>query len=252
MKKLFTLIIIIMAAGILNNTSAQTCVPSHPGYTVVPDSGKLLPNVLDTAIVGVAYQMPITIGTPGHAMGYPVNWIQYSSVTNYLTGNTWLIVDSAGGNFFPHWPLLTWNCASIIGVPTVAGTDSITIFVNANVTIPIIGAYTANNQKAFTLPLIVRLPTDVPGKSKLETTLIESYPNPYQDNTRIGIKTGKTEEATLNIYSNLGQLVYSEAKTTIPGENYFDFNGSLLSSGTYLYSVITAEKTFNNKLIKTE
>jgi len=250
MKKLFTLIVILMIAGLLNNTSAQTCVPDHTGYTSVPDSGKLLPTPLPDATVGVPYSQAITIGVPGHASGFPVIWLQYNAMTNIVTGNTWTAVNDAGGSTFAQWSPLTWQCMTLTGTPTVVGVDSISIYVNASVNIGI--PYTVNNTKAFTLALNVVTGVGIQDNSTLTTKLIESHPNPYQDYTRIGLSTGKTEKVTLNVYSGIGQLVYSEVKTTVPGENYFDFTGATLSNGTYLYTVITSDKTFNKKLLKTE
>ncbi|MFH0866037.1 MAG: T9SS type A sorting domain-containing protein [Bacteroidota bacterium] len=211
----------------------------------------MLPAVLPNAQVGAYYEQAITIGVPDSVSGYPLNWIQYSSLTNYLTGNTWTIVNDAGGTTYQQWGPLTWQCGTLKGTPIVAGTDSIVIFVNANVSI--LGfPYTQNNTRAFALPLIIDATTTLPDYSNIATELFESYPNPFQDKTSIGILTGKTENATLYVYSNHGQLIYSEVKTLVPGENYFTFNGSSLTNGTYLYTVITSEKTFNKKLIKAE
>jgi hypothetical protein len=251
MKNVYTLFLVLFAASIATNTYAQTCIPDHPGYTTVPDSGVRLPNPMPNAQVGVYYEQAITIGVLDSASGFPINWIQFNSLTNYLAGNTWTMVNDAGGSTFAQWSPLTWQCGTLKGTPTTAGTDSIIIFVNANVSI---GGfpYTQNNVRAFSFPLIVDAATNTLENSNVSTELLESYPNPYQDKTRIGILSGQTENATLNVYSCLGQLVYSEVKTFVPGENYFSFNGSSLTNGTYLYTVITSEKTFNKRLLKTE
>jgi hypothetical protein len=251
MKKTFTLLFVLLVASMINIVSAQTCIPDHPGYTAVPDSGVRLPNPMPNAQVGVYYEQAITIGVLDSTAGYSINWIQYSSLTNYLAGNTWTMVNDAGGSTFDQWTPLTWHCGTLKGTPTTAGTDSIIIYVNANVSI--FGfPYTQNNTRAFAFALVVDDVTSIQDNSNMPTELIESSPNPYHDKTQIGVLTGKNETATLNVYSNLGQLVFSEDKTLAPGENYFNFNGASLTNGTYLYTVITSEKTFNKKLIKTD
>ncbi len=253
MKKIFTLFTIIMIAGIFSNTYAQqTCTPSHTGYTTVPTLGILLPAALDTATVGVPYVMSITIGVPDTASTYPVNWIQFNALQNHLSGNTWSIIDNTGSvpTTWPQWSPMTWQCATITGTPTAAGIDSVIIYVNANVSV--FGfPYTATNTKAFSLPLVVVTATDVQNNAAGSTKLINSFPNPYQDYTQIGINGVKTDIATLNVYSSLGQLVYSEVKAIGPGQTYFNFTGASLASGTYFYSVKTSEKIFNDKLVKT-
>lgn len=250
MKKVVTLISVIVFVVMTNSTFSQTCVPDYTGYTVVPDAGILLPSSLPNATVGVPYVQAITIGVPGTVQTVPLNWIKYKSLTNYISANSWVIVDSVGLTTFPNWPKLTWHCGIITGTPTAAGVDSIRIFVDANVFIGI--NYTMTNQKAFTLPLIVDIGTGIENKSQLTTKLIASRPNPFNNKTQIGIMAERTESATLKVYSLPGQLVYSETKTVSAGENYFDFNGTELSSGTYIYAVVTSEKMFNEKLIKTE
>jgi hypothetical protein len=250
MKKVFTFIIISLFALVSSSSFAQSCTPDHPGYTVVPDAGILLPETLPHAIVGVPYAQAITIGVPGTVQTVPLNWIKYKSMTNFLPGNAWIILDSIGLTTFPNWPKLTWHCGIITGTPTAAGVDSIRIFVDANVFIGI--NYTMANQKAFTLPLVVDVNTGIENNLNLTTKLLASRPNPFSNTTKIGIMAERTETATLNVYTILGQMVYSESKTVNAGENFFDFNGTSLSNGTYLYSVLTAEKMFNEKLIKTE
>jgi hypothetical protein len=251
MKKVFTFFMIFMAVAFISNTNAQTCTPDHTGYTVVPDAGILLPTTLPNATVGVPYTASITIGVPGTAQTYPVNWIQYKSSTNFISTNTWTVVDSVNLGVFPKWPKLTWHCGIIKGTPATAGTDSIRIFVDANVTV--FGfPFTQANVKAFTLPLIVDVNTGIENNLAVTTKLIAGRPNPFKNSTKIGIMAERTEKATLNVYSILGQMVYSEAKTITPGENFFDFTGTDLSNGTYIYTVITSEKMFNEKLIKTE
>lgn len=251
MKKLCTLFIVLVGSGILNISIAQTCTPDTAGYASVPDSGVLIPSPLPNAQVGVYYEQPITIGVPDSVSGYPLNWIQYSSLTNYLTGNSWTIVDSVGGTTFTHWPKLTWHCGTLKGTPAVAGTDSVIIYVNANVSI---GGFpfTVNNTRAFSLPLIVDPVVGYQNYSNSTTELFRTYPNPFHDKIQIRLTVSKPDIATLNVYSGLGQLIYSEIKSIQLGDNYFTYNGISLIKGTYIFSVRTSEKTFYRNIIKTE
>ena len=251
MKRSILLFLFVFAVAISNIASAQTCIPDHTGYTVVPDSGILLPFPLPHAQVGVPYQQALTFGIPGHAMGFEVHWIKYNHLANYITTNTWTIVDSAGGTAFPNWPFLTWHCATLTGTPATAGTDSIVIVVDANINL---GGfpYTQTNVNGFTLPLVVDVATYINNDPGLTSKLIEGHPNPFSSNTQIGIMAPVSQKAILNVFSVTGQWVYTETKTLQSGENHFSFNGTSLTTGTYFYTVLTPDALFRQKLIKTE
>jgi len=251
MKKVFTSFLILILAATFHIAQAQTCVPDHTGYTAVPDSGILLPNPLPHAQVGVPYTQTFTVGIPGTAQGYAVNWIKFNHMSNMIPADTWTVVNSTGGTTWAQWSKLTWQCVTFSGTPTVGGVDSIVIYVDANVTV-IAFPVTQTNQKAFTLPLIIDDYTSIDNNTSVTTKLIQSRPNPFHDFTQIGITDERAENATLNVYSYLGQLVYSETKATNKGENYFTFNGNSLAAGTYIYTVITSEKIFREKLVKVE
>jgi hypothetical protein len=254
MKNAFTFCLILALFGFTKFATAQ-CTPDHTGYATVPDSGKLLPTPLPHAILGTQYTQVITIGIPGHAQGYAVNWIKFNHMKNYMTNqidsNTWTIVNSVGTQVWNQWSPLTWQCITLSGTPNKAGTDSLVIYVDANVTVIIIPV-TQPNVKAFTIPLIVDDYTGMSDNAPKTTSLIKSRPNPFQNNTQIGLSAERSEKATLSVYTYMGQLVYSEDKIVNPGENYFTFDGSSLAAGTYLYTVTTSGNMYREKLVKTE
>jgi hypothetical protein len=251
MKKALTFCIILFATAIISHSYAQLCTPMHPGYTIVPDSGILLPKPLPHAAVGYPYAQTLTIGIPSTAQGFTVIAIQYNHISSFLTPlNTWTAINEDGTTTFPFWSDLTWHCVTLTGTPVTPGVDSLMIYVNVTVNLGF--PYTQNNTKGFTVPIVVDDVTAIDEKANLATQLIGSHPNPFSDKTQLGLTTCKTEKVTLNVYTHLGQLVYSETKTTTPGENYFMFSGNSLAAGTYIYTVVTSEKMFREKLLKTE
>lgn len=68
-------------------------------------------------------------------------------------------------------------------------------------------------------------------------SIIESTPNPFTSETRIGFNTANAGQFDLKVYNSIGQLVYTENLKTGTGVNYFTFNGSELEKGMYLYTV---------------
>ena len=84
-------------------------------------------------------------------------------------------------------------------------------------------------------------------------TLKENYPNPFNPVTRIEYELHQPAEVEIQVYSVDGRLV---SETNLgeqqPGMQYFEFDGSGLSSGVYLYRVRAGgeERTQKMTLIK--
>jgi hypothetical protein len=180
MKKI-TLLLIAIFATFSMQSFAQNCTPDHTGYTVVPDTGVMLPRPLPNATVNVAYQQAVTIGVPNTVVymnqSVPLNWIKLDSVVSSL-GNVWAVVNSTGGTTFPQWAKDTWQCATILGTPTHSGMDSITVYIDGEVvvfTMP----YTVTGQPGGKLPLFIQTPQSV-GADYMDTQ-VSVFPNPSVD-----------------------------------------------------------------------
>ena len=248
-QQIIITLLLLFFTGCWSNSNSQSCTPNHPDITQVPDTGIMLPSNLPHAKVGTYYEQCITFGVPSTAEGYDVNWLKFTNIENDITNNSWGVVNNSGGNIFEEWTKLTWHCVTIKGTPTEAGIDSIHVFVDANVKLGFIN--TTQNTEAFTIPLIVDIASDIVNNPiSTSSKLIESYPNPFQTYTQIGIISEKNDIAYLNIYSIFGQLLYSEIKSITKGESFFNFDGSKLNNGTYLYTVSTSQNIFNSTLIK--
>ena len=150
--------------GLIIDSNAQSCTPSYAGYTTVPASGIILPSQLPNATNGIAYQQALTFGVPSSItyMGtsIPVTWIKINHIESYI-GNTWTVVNETGGSTFSQWNASTWNCATLLGTPTVTGTDSIIVFVDASITV-MGNPMTVSNQRVYSLPLVVEDQTSLP------------------------------------------------------------------------------------------
>ncbi|HRI46876.1 MAG TPA: T9SS type A sorting domain-containing protein [Ignavibacteriaceae bacterium] len=80
--------------------------------------------------------------------------------------------------------------------------------------------------------------------------LSQNYPNPFNPSTVINFRLEKDEAVTLKIYDisgkEIAQLVNSEMKA---GNHSIVFDASSLSSGTYLYELISGNQKAIKKLI---
>ncbi|MEA3448693.1 MAG: T9SS type A sorting domain-containing protein, partial [Bacteroidota bacterium] len=84
--------------------------------------------------------------------------------------------------------------------------------------------------------IFVDHPVSIPDLTN-DFALNNAYPNPFNYETNIDFETGTKGIATLRVYNILGKLLYKEEKMAYPGNNRFDFTGSSLKAGTYIFSL---------------
>lgn len=109
--------------------------------------------------------------------------------------------------------------------------------------------YNSGNQ----LVLIIHPPAAVEEFSDGSFGILQSQPNPFTDQTKIGCYTSTPQKIDMRVMDILGSVLYSESMTTQAGENYFNFNGSTLRSGVYFYTVSDAQgKKITRKMVKTD
>jgi len=81
-------------------------------------------------------------------------------------------------------------------------------------------------------------------------SLLQNYPNPFNPTTKIKFSIPTRSLVTLTIYDILGRemsTLLNEEKTA--GTYEVDFNGNLLASGVYYYSIIAEKFNDTKKLI---
>ncbi len=77
------------------------------------------------------------------------------------------------------------------------------------------------------------------GRSQVSTRLYQNTPNPFNPVTSINYRLQKAGYTSVKVFDMTGKEVASLVnKTQSPGEYSVTFNGSALSSGVYLYSLI--------------
>lgn len=85
------------------------------------------------------------------------------------------------------------------------------------------------------------LVTSVGGKDKVipeSITLHQNYPNPFNPSTRIAVELKEKSSVSLEVYNMLGQKVAVLVNSELPaGITNVDFDGSMLSTGAYLYQL---------------
>jgi len=85
--------------------------------------------------------------------------------------------------------------------------------------------------------------------------LMSNYPNPFNNKTRIIIKLANNSHLNLIIYSTMGQMIKKIYAGDLPmGKHTFTWDGlndggNAVSSGVYIYQLVTLGSTINNKMI---
>ncbi len=82
-------------------------------------------------------------------------------------------------------------------------------------------------------------------------SLSQNYPNPFNPVTQIYFSVGKTSDITIKVFDMLGREVAVLVNGNLKSGTYkTDYNASLLSSGTYFYSMFSnGERLFTKKML---
>ncbi len=83
-------------------------------------------------------------------------------------------------------------------------------------------------------------------------TIVEIFPNPFNNNFTITLSSNKSTVATLKILNTTGQLIYSKIITLNKGNNSIVINNlpSSLTAGMYYVTITNDEINFNSKIQK--
>jgi hypothetical protein len=80
--------------------------------------------------------------------------------------------------------------------------------------------------------------------------LLPNYPNPFNPTTTLHFELPKTSPVTIDIFDILGRRVAQALNTTLhAGTHQFIFDGSNLSSGTYLVRLTTDTQSLSTKMM---
>ncbi|MDY0081415.1 MAG: T9SS type A sorting domain-containing protein, partial [Ignavibacteriaceae bacterium] len=78
----------------------------------------------------------------------------------------------------------------------------------------------------------------------------QNYPNPFNPTTIISYRIADAGEINLKVFDLLGneiEVLVNEFKS--PGDYSVSFDASLLSSGIYIYRLISGDKTDSRKML---
>ncbi|MCK4559866.1 MAG: T9SS type A sorting domain-containing protein, partial [Calditrichia bacterium] len=84
----------------------------------------------------------------------------------------------------------------------------------------------------------------------IEFALDQNYPNPFNQSTIINYQLPNHSKVTLIVYDILGREIATLVNEEKPAGRYeVQFDGSNLTSGVYIYRLVTSNGTLSKKFI---
>ena len=276
MKKIYLTIFTIVAS--IASVGAQT-VPTcslNPTFIasnkvgVYPDS---VTNFI-SGVVGQLYEQNITVKVPKDTVSPPLQFcfnrfvlstpsgtVNYNLPPGLMIGSSTSAVANGTVNGSPSLKFAgnANNCASIYGVPTVAGSYTLSLLVDAYGTPLFIGSCSSTpnvtggtNISSQTLKYYIINIAPAVGVLELKNdrmSLSQNFPNPSSITTDIKFYVEGNDDATILVYNMLGDVVCSQTIKTIVGENKVTINTSELAAGTYIYTLKYKGATATKRMI---
>ena len=78
---------------------------------------------------------------------------------------------------------------------------------------------------------------------------LKNNPNPFSYRTTIEIESRVNEAYQFEVFDLLGQRVHAEMVQVVEGTNQFEFDGSHLANGMYLYTVGNQDAKISSKML---
>ncbi len=223
------------------------CDPDTANCEDIGDPGQFCPLNLPQAGLNVLYDEVVTIIAPGsYLIGelgeVEIYYIEIDSVKNLPPG-----ID-----YFPNADILypdTAYCIQLTGTPSRTGEYALSIYITA--TVDFLGnpfPFQVVDDSSVVITVVEVLGIDPNHNSEFQ--VFQNVPNPFSEVTRLSYYTPNQGQIELSVYNILGVLVHQETELAVPGKHHFNFNGSELQPGTYLYRVETGEGYFSGKFMK--
>ncbi|MEN8155713.1 MAG: T9SS type A sorting domain-containing protein [Bacteroidota bacterium] len=247
MRKIIRLIpiaILFLAPG---NMLYGQCEPDA-GCVDINEPGEICPGQLPAALVNEPYDEVITVIPPGEvSFGENTILIKYITIDtienlpeglSYAANSDKLWADSA-------------YCVGITGTPVKTGVFPLAIYVTPFVEMAgnIMPGDQVKNDTSVVMT-VLQWPAGLDPGQAMKFRVLPNIPNPFSEVTRIGFFTPFDDLIQLQVYNILGTLMYKEWQGASPGKNLFEFDGSSLQPGTYIYRISNSKEVHTGKLIK--
>ena len=260
MKQLLLLIALIFT-GV--SATAQLCVPDDlyrdssagvfppPRNMNNPDGGINVPACINTDYEFIfTFKVPPTFEFAGAMLGLDSISVDTTAVANAVSG---LPAGLSWGCNPPNCvfdPIVdSLGCLVIFGMPTDANmpgdfpleiaTTIHTSFTDLNLSFP--NSTIPNADGDYTISVFAEgsaecMPTSTQDLFESQFSL-KTNPNPFSDYTTIEIMAGTDGNLRFSVADLLGKQLHTESIRVFNGQNNFEFDGSSLAGGIYIYTI---------------
>lgn len=242
MFKKLLLITALVISGIIT-VNAQ-CTPDIMCTSLVcPDT---VTNLQPHAQAAILYNTSMTVNVPSdttippYPTPIPVDYIKYDSIHG-------LPLNLTATPSSPQWIGGTQGCLLISGTTnnSQAGTHKLTIYTTASAM-----------SGAFSLPLvlsgykiIVDSTTGISTLNLNKFNLGQNNPNPFNSNTTIEFSSSNADVYNFTVTNIIGEVVYTQTLTAVPGANKIEFSAANLPSGIYMYKLGNKSEVYTRRMI---
>ena len=245
MKRILHLTVIMILGFLIPLKLSAQCVPDTACVDTTGNPGEFCPLDLPDAGLNAVYDETITVIPPGS--------FQFSGVelTIYHIEIDSVINLPPGIDYYPNADTLypdTAYCIQLNGTPTETGVFDLAIYITALVDLGSPVRYQVVDDSSISITVVEEL--GLGPKQDTEFRIIPNVPNPFSERTRLAFYTPRQERVDLYVYNILGSQVHFESIISDQGTHDFNFDGSELPPGPYLYRVAIREKQFTGKILK--
>jgi hypothetical protein len=235
-RELFNFILIISFV-IGSFTAFSQCEPLTPEQCPDPENnGEVCPDTLEPAFLNQFYSQVATILPPSIYYLPPdstvinLHHVKIMKVDNLPNGLTWQS-NTTDSVFLAG----EYNCVLMEGTPDSAGEYPLKIVVDVYVLVFNFPVKVATAVDSTSLVLRVIDNTGITSFKDAAFHAEQNIPNPFNSETRIRYYSDKPEAVVFEVFSLLGERVYTEQRVAAKGENMIIFQGGELPAGTYFY-----------------
>ena len=202
--------------------------------------------VKNSIIAGSTTKSVDTTGSPNLTFD-PVNWFTTTNSGRIFTSNSQVMLENPANLLAPDFRPKT-------GSPALTGATAVpaeAFFDAAGGSF--VGAFGSTDWTAGWANFNpVNYVTDVKTEgtnSPVSFELLQNYPNPFNPSTSISFTLNREEEASLKVYNMLGiEIATLAAGKFNAGRHIVDFNAEGLSSGIYIYQLVTKDQVATKKM----
>lgn len=230
----------------LANLGYSQCTPdasrTTPGYYTSAGEGKM-----PDAKIGVAYSETITIVMFATYLTQNIDSVILKSVDNIPDGMTYTPLSNkilGGGT----------SCILVEGTPTnktQVGSVKIDLQVDLH------GGPGGAVKLPYTADLDLKILDADPATTSIQEVTNKEFgaklaPNPFYPRTSIEVSGFSSKKITMEVFNLVGEKVFANNHIVLNNSNSFEFDGSDLPSGIYVYQINDGEHTTTSRMMISE